>query len=261
MSAPEVIETSKASRVFPQLAAQDLKALPVTASAPERNQPLSTRDPDIPDRFVNSTVLSFANIHEHGELFVNYLKLRREIFILGKGWSLPETGGMEFDQYDTAYARWVVLHEYGEILAGVRISPTAAQCGQHSYMIRDAQLGLLRDLPCDVLFFDAPVSEHIWEATRLFVSPAVPSQRRLRIQQMLLESMAAAGRGVGASHVIGIVPAVFRRWMNRFGMTATAVGPMMLIDGDHVQAALMDVSFGKTAGNPSGGQPPESRVA
>lgn len=233
----------KAWRVFPELVPQD-QLEQTAASVTEQAKPHEIAAKQITpqaDPHVRATTLTVRNMHRFGELFVNYLKARREVFIVQKGWSLPEVDGMEFDQYDTPRARWIVIHEYGEILAGVRISPTTARCGQHSYMIRDAQLGLLEGLPHDVLYFDAPVDEHIWEATRLFVAQSVASSRRLQIQVMLMEQMAAAARREGASHVIGIVPAVFRRWMNRFGMSATPVGPVITIEGESTQAALMNV--------------------
>lgn len=256
MSSVHRFEPSKAARVFPRLVPQEQIEATLPAHLQKRRaRGLSMLLDRLPDRALRTTALSFSTLHEHGELFVNYLKMRKEVFIRRKGWPLPEAEGMEFDQYDTPQARWIVLHEYGEILAGVRIAPTTARCGLHSYMIRDAQLGLLPDLPPSLLYFDAPVSDHIWEATRLFVSPMVPSRRRQRIQYLLLKGMADTGRAEGASHVIGIVPAVFRRWMNRVGMTATAVGPVMSIDGDRVQAALMDVSFPQSGRIPELGLP------
>ncbi len=191
---------------------------------------------------IQATTLSFGNMHNHGRLFSNYLKARREVFIDIKGWDLPQTEGMEFDQYDTPLSRWVVVHEYGRVLAGMRLTPTTAKCGQYSYMLRDAQLGLLANIPQHILFFDAPVRPDIWEATRLFVSASVSSKRRLVIQTVLLEHMAASARELGASAIIGIVPAVFSRWMKRIRMSATHVGPALKIDGDHTQAALMSVT-------------------
>ncbi|WP_236628100.1 MULTISPECIES: acyl-homoserine-lactone synthase [unclassified Sulfitobacter] len=179
-------------------------------------------------------------MHNHGELFVNFMRARREVFIQSKGWDLPEVDGMEFDQYDTPRARWIVLHEYGEVLGGVRLTPTTSQCGQYSYMIRDAQQGLIDTIPRDVLFFKAPVNPTVWEATRLFLAPSIPSQRRMELQRLLLARMATAAAEMNASHVIGIVPAVFSRWMTRLGvMSAVPVGPVLNIDGDRTQAALM----------------------
>ena len=37
----------------------------------------------------------------------------------------------------------VAVHEYGQVLGGLRMTPTTARCGIYSYMIRDAQRGLL----------------------------------------------------------------------------------------------------------------------
>lgn len=188
---------------------------------------------------VRATALSFQNMHHYGDLLQNFLKVRHDVFISKKGWNLPEVDAMEFDQYDTPLARWIVIHAFGKIFAGIRITPTTARCGQHSYMLRDAQRGLLDDLPVDFLYEEAPVSDLIWEASRLFICEDVPAEQRMPIQTILMTTLATTARSVGATHVIGIVPAVFRRWLNRIGMTATAVGPMMEIDGDKVQAALM----------------------
>ena len=107
---------------------------------------------------MQSTTLSFANMHNHGELFANILRARRESFIVKNNWDLPETMGMEYDQYDTPVSRWLAVHDgTGRVLAGVRLTPTTARCGIYSYMIRDAQNGLLDSIPADLLYGSAPV--------------------------------------------------------------------------------------------------------
>ncbi len=247
----EVFSNQKAHMVFPDLVPQrELEKRPFSdlfnwrSNRKARSQDRGAAFPQPafdPALDALTTTLSVQNMHEFGTLFVTYLKARREVFIAQKGWKLPETDGMEFDQYDTPMARWVVIHNHGEVLAGVRIAPTTARCGNHTYMLRDAQLGLIPELPSDALYEEAPVSKYIWEATRLFISDTVPAQSRLGVQTMLMRGMASAARSVGATQVIGIVPAVFKRWLKRMGMKATAVGPVMKIDGDKVQAALMDV--------------------
>lgn len=251
------IERDRAAVVFPKLLTQaeiDRRA-PMPKRARTWIDILPRRHPPEPPRTNGSThpaargnlaacrsiTLSVRNLHEHGDLFSRFLRARHEVFIRQKGWQLPETDGMEFDQYDTPLARWIVLDDGRHVLGGARISPTTAVCGNHSYMLRDAQLGLLPGLPRDILFEEAPVDSRIWEAARLFISDAVPSQNRLAMQRLLMHEIAAAARRVGATHIIGIVPGVFKRWLNRIGMTAEAVGPPMLIDGDRVQAALMSV--------------------
>ena len=122
------------------------------------------------------------------------------------------------------------------------MTPTTSQCGHYSYMIRDAQLGVIDTIPADVLFFQAPVTPSIWEATRLFISSDTPAARRADLQRLLLEEMADTAAEMGAEHVIGIVPAVFSKWMTRLGLlSAVQVGPVMNIDGTRTQAALMRV--------------------
>lgn len=191
---------------------------------------------------VRATVMSFQNIHEHGELLVNFLKARKRTFIDRLHWNLPQVEGMEFDQYDTPMCRWVVIHEYGEVMAGIRLMPTTARCGVYSYMLRDSQLGLLEGIPRDVLFFEAPVSQTIWEASRLFIADEVPAYRRLQVQSSLMANMSLAAREQGASQVIGIVPAIFARWLRRLDLDAVPVGPKFSIDGSSSQAALFRVN-------------------
>jgi acyl homoserine lactone synthase len=205
---------------------------------------LKTVDPPAEPRtgHVRASVLSFLNMHVYGDLLVNFLRARKKTFIDRLNWSLPEADGMEFDQYDTPVCRWIVIHEFGEILGGIRMSPTTARCGIYSYMLRDAQKGLLEEIPTDVLFFEAPVSKSIWEASRLFISEHVPSHRRLQVQSVLMETLSRSALELGASQVIGIVPAVWSRWLRRLDLDAVPVGPKFSIDGTISQAALFNTS-------------------
>ncbi len=197
---------------------------------------------DLAPGAIRTTILSFRNMNEHGDLLVRYLRARHAVFIARLGWDLPETDGMEFDQYDTPICRWAVLHVAGEVVAGVRLTPTTAQIGMHSYMLRDAQLGQLSSIPSDVLFMDAPVSDHIWEASRLFITETVSAEQRAEVQRKLMSAMAEVALAEGASQVIGIVPYVFARWLRRLGLGAVPVGPAFSIDGTRSQAALFTVS-------------------
>ena len=170
------------------------------------------------------------------------MKARHQTFIDRLNWQLPETDEMEYDQYDTPACRWVVIHELGEVIGGIRISPTTARCGIYSYMLRDAQRGLLEEIPTDVLYFEAPVSDTIWEASRLFVSQNVPAAQRSAVQKELMRALSAAALSMGAKQVIGIVPAVWSRWLRRLGLDAVAVGPSFAADGTVSQAALFSTS-------------------
>jgi N-acyl-L-homoserine lactone synthetase len=145
-------------------------------------------------------------------------------------WEFPETDGMEYDQYDTPASRWIAVHENGKVLAGVRLTPTTAECGVYSYMIRDAQRGLLDTLPSNLLDYEAPVASYIWEASRVFISSDVPEKRRARVQASLIAEMTRAARTLGASQIIGLMPAQWARWTEYLGLDVEVVGPEIEVD-------------------------------
>jgi len=188
-----------------------------------------------------TTTLSFQNMHQHGDLFVNLLKARRTSFILRNNWRLPEAEGMEFDQYDTPASRWIAVHEKGEVLAGVRLTPTTAKVGMYTYMIRDAQRGMLESIPSDLMDFEAPVDPKIWEASRIFVSNNVPAKLRKKVQGDLMYELIRTARSLGAMQLLALGPAVWSRWIGRLGLRAKPAGPVMVIDGARVQVALMNL--------------------
>lgn len=178
------------------------------------------------------TTLSFQNLHKHGELFTNMLRARHETFIQHAKWDLPEVDGMEYDQYDTPASRWIAVHEFGEVLAGVRLTPTTTKCGIYTYMIRDAQRGLLETIPAHLLWEEAPVAPHIWESSRVFVSRNVPSKLRLRVQISLIEEMVRSARELGATSVLGMIPEHSPRLARRTGIDCQPAGPVLDIGGD-----------------------------
>ena len=191
---------------------------------------------------MQTTTLSFENMHNHGELFANFLRARRKSFIERNNWDLPEALGMEYDQYDNPASRWVAVHQFGKILAGIRLTPTTARCGIYSYMIRDAQKGLLDEIPQNLLYADAPVGSHIWESSRIFVDNDTPSKIRRMVHAHLVVEMTKAARDLGATQVLGMIPATWPRWTRRCGVEAEAAGPIMHIDGVDTQVISIDLS-------------------
>jgi acyl homoserine lactone synthase len=191
---------------------------------------------------MQTTSLSFANLHNHGELFANMFRARRQSSIVQNKWDLPEAMGMEYDQYDTPASRWVAVHEFGEVLAGIRLTPTTARCGIYSYMIRDAQMGLLDSIPQDLLYDEAPISESIWESSRVFVSHSTLMKIRRRVHAYLITEMTKTAREMGATQVLGLIPASWPRWASRRGLEAHAAGRVMQIDGIDNQCVSIDLT-------------------
>lgn len=190
-----------------------------------------------------TTTLSFDNLHTHGDLFTTLFRARKSSLLMERKWEFPETEGMEYDQYDTPASRWIAVHENGRVLAGVRLTPTTAECGVYSYMIRDAQRGLLDSLPSHLLDYEAPVASHIWEASRVFIASDVPEKRRTRVQSSLIAEMTKAARSLGASQIIGLMPAQWARWTEYLGMDVEIVGPEIEVDDTLTKVGVLKLAL------------------
>jgi acyl homoserine lactone synthase len=186
--------------------------------------------------------LSFANLHDYGELFANIFRARRQSFIAQNRWNLPEAMGMEYDQYDTPASRWIAVHDDGDVLAGIRLTPTTARCGIYSYMIRDAQRGLLDSIPSDLLYGEAPVAPHIWESSRVFVSHATPQAIRGQVHAQLIGEMTKAATELGASRVLSLIPGTWPRFARRLSLDAEPAGPELTIDGLRNQCVWINLN-------------------
>ena len=192
---------------------------------------------------MQATTLSFANLHNHGELFANVLRARRESFIVKNRWDLPQTMGMEYDQYDTPQSRWLAVHDdTGRVLAGVRLTPTQAQCGIYSYMIKDAQNGLLESIPRDLLYGDAPIDEGTWEVTRGFVAHEIPTAIRRKVHLRLVMQMLRTSREEGIGRMLALLPSNWNRWAARCQLDMKAAGRNMNMGGIDYQAVWIDFS-------------------
>lgn len=184
--------------------------------------------------------LTFANLHEHGALFANFLRARKETFIDTLGWDLPQTMEMEFDQYDTPMSRYIIVHRGETPLAGMRLVPTTSKVMLYSYMLKDAQDGHLEGLP-DMLDGPAPTRPDTWEASRVLIrnDPTGANTSRARIRSLLLCEMLHAAHDAGVEKIICILPGWWPT-MARMGCKVQAIGPLKDIDGPH-QAVEIDV--------------------
>lgn len=108
-------------------------------------------------------------------LVFEFLKLRKEIFMDQMEWPLYSYDSIEFEQYDSFTAVYVIAHENGKVLGGARLLRTDSRLGtgrvKYSYMIRDAHAGLLPGMPTSICFDEPPSDHDIWELTRLATLP------------------------------------------------------------------------------------------
>jgi acyl-homoserine lactone synthase len=131
----------------------------------------------------------------HRQLMERIFRLRYQIFVVGRQWSLPSTNGMEIDQYDCPEAAYFYDQEDdGTISAHVRLTPTKT----HS---------LLADYFPHLCEGDTdPRGETIWECTRYIVRPSKKSRERNRIAKAeLVVTMLEWCKANGITHIQTVI--------------------------------------------------------
>ncbi len=104
--------------------------------------------------------LTLRDRGSHAALFSEYFRLRHDVFVKGRGWSLPTTNGMEIDQYDDNDAVYFLdVGEQERIQAAIRITPTIKSSLIADYFPHLVENG------------QSPRSPSIYECTRYIVIP------------------------------------------------------------------------------------------
>lgn len=200
---------------------------------------------------MKNVTFELSNVHHHGSAFYDYLALRKQFFVDTLKWQIPHNADVEMDQYDNPMARYsLVLDDEGRVLAGARGMSTAAQWGDHSYMLKDAMTGKLSTIPSNLLdsVIDSP---NVWECTRLVISPDVKSMRqRCQILDLIVEGLIDMANAEGADTLISLSNLWLLRALKRLGYGAELMGePYENADDGHKYAVMAIAARHKAAGD------------
>ncbi len=149
-----------------------------------------------------------------------YLQLRTDVFVDQMSWNLHVHEGLEFEQYDTFAAVYVVAHRAGAVVGGARLIRTDHRNGVYSYMIRDASAGILEGLPDDLCREPAPTDSATWELTRFLALPDSASATAI------LTAANAFLVRESAKRCLFLGPPAFLRMAKSMGFTPRALGPI-----------------------------------
>ncbi|MBS9718970.1 acyl-homoserine-lactone synthase [Pseudohalocynthiibacter aestuariivivens] len=173
------------------------------------------------------TVVQFPDGIGNWNLVYRFFRLRKRVFIDQMNWSLDQYDRLEFEQYDTLGATYIIAHEGQDILGGARLIRTDAKQPQsngkvqYSYMIRDAYLGLLPGLPSNLCDGEPPTDEKTWELTR-FVSA-----ENAHVGERILREACEFLKSVGASECLFLGPPTFLRLAKRMGFSPKKMGKIV----------------------------------
>ena len=158
-------------------------------------------------------------------LVVDYMVLRRKVFVDEKKWDLVSSQEMEFEQYDSVgHAYYVIAHDEGRVLAGCRLIQCDSTIGKgsvtYSYMLRDAFLKLIQ-LPSELCDVERPTSPRYWELTRLVAVPG----NRLAVKNVMSAAHAFLIE-VGAVGCLCLASPIVRRLASVSGFQSKTLGPV-----------------------------------
>lgn len=173
---------------------------------------------------MKTAILNFENIHQHGDLWLQHLKLRKSLFVDEKGWQVPHNTIIEWDQYDTGNTQYIISHIEGQVVAASRLNPCSFEACERSYMIRDAQLGRLEGFP-KLQFDNPPTNCDVFEATRFTVNPSLQQTQRTQALEHNAQALAVTARNLGASKLIALMHPGFAGWLSRLGLPTSHVSP------------------------------------
>ncbi|MDE1901433.1 MAG: autoinducer synthase [Alphaproteobacteria bacterium] len=178
-------------------------------------------------------ILNFETAHHHGDALPTLLKLRYSEFVERQKYEVPVYNGMEYDQYDTPAAIYIVWRDsHGKMRAGTRIIPT-----NRPYMIKDLW-------PDSVQYIDLPSSPTVWEITRFFVDKNMDDSQRQQAHGEILCAYLEFALHHGVESYIGTAPPrLWKHTLIKCGWPVEFVGEVTEIGfSEKIQTGVMHVS-------------------
>lgn len=181
--------------------------------------------------------ITLENSHLFGNALASQHRLRHRVFVERQQWEIPSYRGMEYDQYDTPAAHYLVWRDdAGEVRGVSRLSPT-----DRPYMLAE-------QWPDMVSKCELPRSAQVWEGTRFGIDRDLDPALRKRILGELVVAYLEFGLRNDITHMIGVMPTLIWRavfvnndWRPEF------LGDMRKLAIDKVVAGRVEVSAANLA--------------
>ena len=164
-------------------------------------------------------IFNWETAHLFGDALPGQHKLRRKLFIDRQSYNVPVYNELEYDQYDTPAATYVVRRDDGGIVRAVnRLIPTPMP-----YMIKELWPDVISE--CAV-----PEAWDVWESSRFGVDNDLPPAVRDRYLGELLCGIIEFGLARGISWYLAILTApLVKRSLIASGLDVEILGPARAI--------------------------------
>lgn len=188
---------------------------------------------------MENITFELSGLHAFGPAYFDYLALRKKFFVDTLGWGIPHNARYEMDQYDNPLARYSLVLQDGQVIAGARAMPTSAVWGSHTYMLGDAVSGKLSSIPSDVIA-EQISSSKVWECTRLVIADHITAMPdRVRCLELIVDGLIDMAEESGADKLISLSNLWLLRALRQLGYAADLIGkPYVNADDGHKYAVM-----------------------
>ena len=174
-----------------------------------------------------------ANDEGRAELLASMHHLRWQVFHQELQWTegLMIRNCMEFDQYDCAYAKYIVrINPYSQVDACCRLIPT-----DKPYMLAEHYPHFIQTQPI-------PHDARIWEISRVAVSKTLREQTRSRILPQLIAAMLEYGLASGIDSFVSLTTDHLVPALESAGWDSAPLGKKGSTPNDKCYALIQTVS-------------------
>lgn len=173
---------------------------------------------------------SIATAHLFQDSYASQARLRHEVFVVRRGLDHSSYEGLEFDEFDTPAAKYLVWRDDAQIVRGLaRMLPTT-----RPYMLKSYWPHLVAD---NFL----PSSPGIFEVTRVCVDKSVEPNLRRKIFPELLCAIQEELQSVGGLGMVGVTREHLLSHFIRGGIDW--LGPPEMIEGEMERAFFVPTEF------------------
>lgn len=173
-------------------------------------------------------IFNWETAHLFGDALPGQHRLRRKLFIDRQSYNVPVYNELEYDQYDTPAATYVVRRDDDGVVRAVnRLIPTAMP-----YMIKDLWPDIITR--CQV-----PEAWEIWESSRFGVDNALDPVTRDKYLGELLCGIIEFGLSRGISWYLALLTApLIKRSLIASGVDVEILGPPRAIGNSPAAAPI-----------------------
>lgn len=162
-------------------------------------------------------LVTWQSAHLFGDALADQYRFRHDQFVVRSGWNVPHVDGMEYDQFDTPAARYLLWRDHAARVRGmVRLLPTT-----RPYMTETLWPELAPEE-------GPPRTDAVWENTRFAVDRALPAPlRRTVTSELILASLE-----FGVAHGIECYLLISPLWVLRGALAAAGLPHRLLQQTD-----------------------------